>query len=137
MTHASQAVAHQLSNRQKGEHVLQSVVAASCIFTQGLHLHAAEASQQRYIPPAARTAPQGIGQLSQLERRVRGLLNRMSDSNLPGIAADVVMLAEQEGERAVADAITAELLQVHCFLFMTTAWSFRITSWKVSLRQGC
>ena len=92
-------------------HTLQ-LLHGSRILTRGLHLYAAEASHQRYVPPAARTAAQGTGQLSQLERRVRGLLNRMSDSNLPGIAADVVMLAEQEGERAVADAITAELLQV-------------------------
>lgn len=52
------------------------------------------------------------GQTSQLQRRVRGLLNRMSDSNLPGIVADVLQLAEQEGERAIAETITAELLQV-------------------------
>ena len=52
------------------------------------------------------------GQMSQLQRRVRGLLNRMSDSNLPGIVADVLQLAEQEGERAIAETITAELLQV-------------------------
>ena len=50
--------------------------------------------------------------MSQLQRRVRGLLNRMSDSNLPAIVADVLQLAEQEGERAIADTITAELLQV-------------------------
>ena len=50
--------------------------------------------------------------MSQLQRRVRGLLNRMSDSNLPGIVADVLQLAEREGERAIAEAITAELLQV-------------------------
>lgn len=36
----------------------------------------------------------------------------MSDSNLPGIVADVLQLAEQEGERAIAETITAELLQV-------------------------
>ena len=52
------------------------------------------------------------GQMSQLQRRVRGLLNRMSDSNLPGIVADVLQLAEREGERAIAETITAELLQV-------------------------
>ena len=97
-------MAQQLSNR--------CTIPCSHFFAQGPHLYAAATSQQRYVPPAARTAAQGIGQLGQLERRVRGLLNRMSDSNLPGIAADVVMLAEQEGERAVADAITAELLQV-------------------------
>ena len=52
------------------------------------------------------------GQQSQLQRRMRGLLNRMSDSNLPGIVADVLQLAGQEGERAIADTVTAELLQV-------------------------
>lgn len=58
------------------------------------------------------------GQMSQLQRRVRGLLNRMSDSNLPGIVADVLQLAEQEGERAIAETITAELLQVGvCLLY--------------------
>lgn len=65
------------------------------------------------MPPAARAAPQNPeGQISQLQRRVRGLLNRMSDSNLPGIVADVLQLAESEGERAIADVVTAELLQV-------------------------
>ncbi|KAL3133156.1 hypothetical protein ABBQ38_007050 [Trebouxia sp. C0009 RCD-2024] len=71
-----------------------------------------EASHQRYLPPAARAAAQVAGgQTSQLQRRVRGLLNRMSDSNLPGVVADVLQLAEQEGERAIAEAVTAELLQ--------------------------
>ena len=53
--------------------------------------------------------------MTQLQRRVRGLLNRMSDSNLPGIVADVLQLAEREGERAIAETITAELLQVCAF----------------------
>ncbi|DBA70559.1 TPA: hypothetical protein ACH3X2_011953 [Trebouxia sp. C0005] len=71
-----------------------------------------EASSEKYIPPAARAAAQATaGGMSQLQRRMRGLLNRMSDSNLPGIVADVLQLAEQEGERAIADAVTAELLQ--------------------------
>ncbi len=75
--------------------------------------NAVEASSQRYVPPAARAAAQSAtGQTSQLQRRVRGLLNRMSDRNLPGIVADVLQLAEQEGERAISDAVTAELLQV-------------------------
>lgn len=47
----------------------------------------------------------------QVQRRVRGLLNRMSDSNLPGIVSDVLLLTEQEGERVVADTVTSELLQ--------------------------
>ena len=65
------------------------------------------------MPPAARAAAQNpAGQISQLQRRVRGLLNRMSDSNLPGIVADVLQLADSEGERAIADVVTAELLQV-------------------------
>ena len=80
-----------------------------------LHWHAVEVSNQRYLPPAARaaaSAQMAAGQMSQLQRRVRGLLNRMSDSNLPGIVADVLQLAELEGERAIAETITAELLQV-------------------------
>ena len=65
------------------------------------------------MPPAARAAALNpAGQISQLQRRVRGLLNRMSDSNLPGIVADVLQLADSEGERAIADVVTAELLQV-------------------------
>ena len=82
-------------------------------WTEGVSWHAVEASSEKYIPPAARAAAQvAVGGLSQLQRRVRGLLNRMSDSNLPAIVADVLQLAEQEGERAIADAVTAELLQV-------------------------
>jgi len=81
--------------------------------TEGYSWHAVEASTEKYVPPAARAAAQAAaGGMSQLQRRVRGLLNRMSDSNLPGIVADVLQLAEQEGERAIADAVTAELLQV-------------------------
>lgn len=80
---------------------------------EGVCWHAVEASSEKYVPPAARAAAQAaVGGLSQLQRRVRGLLNRMSDSNLPGIVADVLQLAEQEGERGIADAVTAELLQV-------------------------
>ena len=74
--------------------------------------HAVEASSQRYVPPAARTGADAGGQLSQLQRRVRGLLNRLSDSNLASIVADVIQLAEVEGERAIANTVTAELLQV-------------------------
>ena len=50
---------------------------------------------------------------SQVQRRVRGLLNRMSDSNLPGIVSDMLQLTEQEGERVIADAVTTELLQAN------------------------
>ena len=76
---------------------------------------AGEASNQKYVPPAARAALAGAAeQGSQVQRRVRGLLNRMSDSNLPGIVSDVLQLTEQEGERAVADTVTSELLQASC-----------------------
>lgn len=63
---------------------------------------------------------------SQVQRRVRGLLNRMSDSNLPGIVSDMLQLTEQEGERVIADAVTTELLQANLLysrisLFLITA----------------
>ena len=99
-----------------GMHLVQVQTVHSCMQAcADLPWHAVEASSQRYLPPAARAAASAqvaAGQMSQLQRRVRGLLNRMSDSNLPGIVADVLQLAEREGERAVAEAITAELLQV-------------------------
>ena len=70
------------------------------------------ASSQKYVPPAARAAAAAASdKASQVQRRVRGLLNRMSDSNLPGIVSDVLQLTEQEGERTIADAVTSELLQ--------------------------
>ena len=73
--------------------------------------------------------------MSQLQRRVRGLLNRMSDSNLPGIVADVMQLAELEGERAIADTITAELLQVSAC--HATCCCKVLRSWRLIVQIQC
>ena len=63
-----------------------------------------------YIPPALR-AKQG-GTDAQLEARLRGLLNRLAESNLASIASQVLDIMQREGRGAVSDNITSELLSV-------------------------
>ena len=54
----------------------------------------------------------GAGGDAMLRRRVTGLLNRMSDSNMAAIASEVLDLFPRHGRRPVTDCIVAELLQV-------------------------
>lgn len=54
----------------------------------------------------------GGGDTVQLQARVRGLLNRLAESNLPGIAGEVADLMTEEGRLAVTQAISDELLSV-------------------------
>lgn len=48
------------------------------------------ASKGKYVPPSVRAARGGTDRAPAVLRRVRGLLNRLSDSNSKGIANDVV-----------------------------------------------
>ena len=52
------------------------------------------------------------GDGAKLQARVRGLLNRLAESNLPGIAADIARLMEGGGRLAVTQAMVDELLSV-------------------------
>lgn len=60
----------------------------------------------------ARHGRAGVGDGAKLQARVRGLLNRLAESNLPGIAADIARLMEQGGRLAVTQAMVDELLSV-------------------------
>ena len=66
------------------------------------------------MPPAMRAAQRGGGgaESDALRQRVRGLLNRLAESNLAGIAGQVADLMPQEGRLAVTQALSAELLNV-------------------------
>jgi hypothetical protein len=62
--------------------------------------------------PAAQRGRAAVGDGARLQARVRGLLNRLAESNLPGIAADIARLMEQGGRLAVTQAMVDELLNV-------------------------
>eukprot|EP00887_Chlorella_sp_A99_P005712 scaffold1.g5712.t1 len=74
---------------------------------------ATAAAPGRYVPPAARrtaaaAAADGEDE-ERVARRVRGLLNRIAESNLQGIVGQLAELYQEE-RRAVSDAVCAELL---------------------------
>ena len=66
----------------------------------------------KYIPPARKAlqTPSTMHQSEQLIRKVRGLLNRLSESNIQGIVAELGNLYEFEGRRLVSDAVCDEFL---------------------------
>ncbi|KAL4421444.1 hypothetical protein ABPG75_010735 [Micractinium tetrahymenae] len=70
----------------------------------------------RYVPPAARRAAEaaagggGSEAAARVERRVRGLLNRLAEANIQGIVSDLAALYQAEGRRLVSDAVCAELI---------------------------
>ncbi|KAI7835645.1 hypothetical protein COHA_010459 [Chlorella ohadii] len=47
---------------------------------------------------------------ARVERRVRGLLNRLAEANIQGIVGDLAALYNEEGRRLVSDAVCAELI---------------------------
>ena len=65
------------------------------------------------MPPAMRasTGSPGDPPAAALQRRVKGLLNRLAESNLQGVAGEVAALVPRAGRRQVGDAVTEELLQ--------------------------
>lgn len=64
-----------------------------------------------YVPPAMRGRANS-GDAGKLQARVRGLLNRLAESNLPGITGEVAQLMTEEGRLAVTQAVSEELLSV-------------------------
>ncbi|KAK9813973.1 hypothetical protein WJX73_007570 [Symbiochloris irregularis] len=64
-----------------------------------------------YVPPALRARVKAGADGGALQRRVKGLLNRLAASNLQGIASEVAALMQQAGRLAVGDLLTDELLQ--------------------------
>ncbi|KAF8061907.1 MRF1 [Scenedesmus sp. PABB004] len=77
---------------------------------------AAAAGAAKYVPPALRRAQEaaaaagGGGLAPAVQRRVTGLLNRLAESNLQGIVAELLVLYQSEGRRWVGDAVSAGLL---------------------------
>ena len=81
------------------------------------YAHLLVCSAGAYVPPALRTTPHNWAASGQADeqallRRVKGLLNKLAEANMQRTAAEVEQLMQQGSRRVVADAITAELLQV-------------------------
>jgi nucleolar MIF4G domain-containing protein 1 len=75
------------------------------------------AGAAKYIPPGARHrgnggAGGGGGEDLQIRRRVTGLVNRLSDENLPQVASDIIEILMTQSRRDVMDTVTYLLLQV-------------------------
>lgn len=104
-------------------------------FTIGCHhpiMHNSHPSfphaEGKYLPPALRAAAAAAAAATpgaaesaadeRLMRRVRGLLNRISESSLPKVAAELAALFATEGRRTVCHAINAELLSVRRSAFI-------------------
>lgn len=95
------------------------------------------ATSGAYVPPALRAkADAGQGGDARLLQQVRGLLNRLAESNMQGIAAQVVDLMDQDGRRVVSDNVTAELLSAvtegprasDAFAAVATAFIFGVSA---------
>ena len=80
----------------------------------------------KYVPPAQRAAAaaaaaraggkseseaKAAAALEDATRRVRGLMNRMGESNVANIAREIAGIARDVPRRAVGDACTAEILK--------------------------
>lgn len=81
------------------------------------------AAAAKYMPPALRAklaaaaheslaGAKGGEEAEQaaLERRVTGLLNRLAEANMQGIAKDVVQLYSEAGRRRISDIVAAQIL---------------------------
>ena len=69
----------------------------------------------RYVPPALRAAaaggqPELSAEEQAVTRRIRGLLNRLSEANLQGIVGDLLDLYQEQGRRLVVGTVSSELL---------------------------
>ena len=80
----------------------------------------------KYVPPAQRAAAaaaaarasgkseseaKAAAALEDARRRVRGLMNRMGESNVANIVGEIAGIARDVPRRAVGDACTAEILK--------------------------
>jgi len=69
----------------------------------------------RYVPPALRRARQdqqtnAEGESAAVLRKVRGLINRMTESNLEGIVGDLATMYRNEGRSWVSTSLSKELI---------------------------
>ncbi len=78
------------------------------------HPPAAAAPASKYIPPALRRAQQEKQVVDEAEtavmRKVRGLINRMTESNLEGIVGELAVMYRNEGRSYVSTSLSSELI---------------------------
>lgn len=81
-----------------------------------------------YVPPALRRmADSNASKVSDaVRRRVKGCLNKLAESNLFHITAELAEVYRQYERRAVMDSITEEILQVlpprACHVVLVKCW---------------
>ncbi len=75
------------------------------------------AAASKYIPPALRRAQQEQHEQQAVDkaeavvmRKVRGLINRMTESNLEGIVGDLAVMYRNEGRSYVSTSLSSELI---------------------------
>eukprot|EP00250_Pteridium_aquilinum_P008362 c17886_g1_i3 orf=144-2522(+) len=73
-----------------------------------------EPSPAMYVAPHRRVEDTSSNEQAQLQRRSRGLLNRLSEDNVESIAPDIFSLFQVHGRRIMTDIITNEILGALC-----------------------
>lgn len=68
--------------------------------------------RSKYIPPALRNTMRGQDESDEQEvsRRVRGLVNRITESNIEGIVTELCSMYENEGRSYVSRSLSHELI---------------------------
>lgn len=75
---------------------------------------AEEGPLEKYVAPHRRSEDTSANELAQLQRRTRGLLNRLSEDNVESIAPDIFALFPAHGRRSMTDIVTNEILGAVC-----------------------
>ncbi|CAK9865911.1 unnamed protein product [Sphagnum jensenii] len=69
----------------------------------------------KYIPPHLREKMSNESEeLVRIQRRVRGLLNRLSEANVESIASEISSLFQVYGRRSVTEIVTTEIIGACC-----------------------
>ncbi|KAG0629231.1 hypothetical protein M758_1G087200 [Ceratodon purpureus] len=69
----------------------------------------------KYVPPHLRgKANNPSEETVRVQRRLRGLLNRLSEANVESIASDVSLLFQAHGRRMVTELVTDEIIGACC-----------------------
>ena len=64
---------------------------------------------KKYIPPALRNEEEN----SRCVQRLRGLLNRLVESNIAAVVKEVSRMYEEEGRSLVTNTVVTEIIQVN------------------------
>ncbi|CAM6129838.1 unnamed protein product [Calypogeia fissa] len=64
----------------------------------------------KYVPPHLRHAEKGSEERIRLVRRIRGLLNRLTEANVESITSDISTIFQANGRRLVTEIISNEIL---------------------------